>query len=67
MRLLLAKHVLIVLADHLSMQPHPKIALFFKGESPKQGRGRKYFQIFLTSDPLGVILCGESIARFPEP
>ena len=22
---------------------------------------------FLTSDPLGVILCGESIARTPEP
>ena len=26
-----------------------------------------FFQIFLTSNPLGVILCGESIARIPEP
>ena len=24
-------------------------------------------KIFLTSNPLGVILCGESIARIPEP
>ena len=28
---------------------------------------KKIFQIFLTSNPLGVILCGESIARIPEP
>ena len=28
---------------------------------------KKFFLIFLTSDPLGVILCGESIARIPEP
>ena len=27
----------------------------------------KMSKIFLTSDPLGVILCGESIARTPEP
>jgi len=25
-------YVVIFLADHLSMQPHPKIALFFKGK-----------------------------------
>ena len=30
-------------------------------------REKKIFLIFLTSDPLGVILCGESIARIPEP
>ena len=28
---------------------------------------KKFFLIFLTSDPLGVILCGESIAHIPEP
>jgi hypothetical protein len=28
---------------------------------------KNFFQIFLTSNPLGVILCGESIARIPEP
>ena len=26
-----------------------------------------FFWIFLTSDPLGVILCKKSIARIPEP
>jgi len=59
-------YVLIVLADHLSMQPHPKIALFFK-EKFQNRVGIENFKNFLTNDPLGVILCGESIARIPEP
>ena len=33
----------------------------------KVGSSRKFKNIFLTSDPLGVILCEESIARTPEP
>ena len=33
----------------------------------KVGSSRKFKKIFLTSDPLGVILCEESIARTPEP
>ena len=38
---------------------------FVKRES-KIGPGRKFKKNFLTSDPLGVILCEESIARIPE-
>ncbi len=40
----------------------------FKGGAVRGPISEKnFFQIFLTSNPLGVILCGESIARIPEP
>ena len=39
----------------------------FKGAVRGPISEKKFFSNFLTSNPLGVILCGESIARIPEP